>query len=52
MKQKTIIVQNSGFAYDVMSHGLVLCSFPTKHQALKRAEELAYEFGLRFLGLV
>ena len=46
MKKEKLLIQNTGVGYDVLSHGFVLCSFPTLRQAMHRAHEIINELGL------
>jgi hypothetical protein len=46
MKKEKLLIQNTGLRYEVLSHGLVLCSFPTLRQAMQRSHEIINELGL------
>ena len=46
MKKEKLLIQNTGLGYEVLSHGLVLCSFPTLRQAMQRAHEIVNDLGL------
>lgn len=46
MKKEKLLIQNTGVGYDILNHGVVLCSFVTLRAAMLRAREIACEFGL------